>query len=115
MSMSRLDQLIYIPLPNDESRVAILKTSLRKLSVAKDVDMDYLTIVTEENSLKKKQQHICSTTMDSGEPAPVPEIRRDHFDEAMKFARRSVSDKDISEYEIFATKLQRDFQGFPTE
>ncbi|CAF4884106.1 unnamed protein product [Rotaria socialis] len=110
----RLDQLIYIPLPNDESRVAILKTSLRKLSVAKDVDMDYLTIL-QENSLKKKQQHICSTTMDSGEPAPVPEIRRDHFDEAMKFARRSVSDKDISEYEIFATKLQRDFQGFPTE
>ncbi|CAM4850846.1 unnamed protein product, partial [Rotaria magnacalcarata] len=110
----RLDQLIYIPLPNDESRVTILKTSLRKLSVAKDVDMDYLTIL-QENSLKKKQQHIRSTTMDSDEPAPVPEIRRDHFDEAMKFARRSVSDKDISEYEIFATKLQRGFQGFPTE
>ncbi|CAM4883143.1 unnamed protein product [Rotaria socialis] len=130
----RFDQLIYIPLPNDESRKDILKTSLRKSSVAKDADMDYLTIVTEGFSgadltkiceracilatrefIEKKQQHIRSTTMDSDEPAPVPEIRHDHFDEAMKFARRSVSDKDISEYEIFATKLQQDFQGFPTK
>jgi transitional endoplasmic reticulum ATPase len=33
---------------------------------------------------------------------PVPEIRRDHFEEAMKFARRSVSDADIRIYEIFS-------------
>ncbi|CAF4526367.1 unnamed protein product, partial [Rotaria magnacalcarata] len=45
--LGRFDQLIYIPLPNDESRMDILKTSLRKSSVAKDADMDYLTIVTE--------------------------------------------------------------------
>ena len=31
----RLDQLIYIPLPDDNSRVAILKANLRKSPVAK--------------------------------------------------------------------------------
>ena len=36
----------------------------------------------------------------------VPEIRRDHFEEAMKFARRSVTDNDIRKYEAFAQKLQ---------
>ncbi len=36
----------------------------------------------------------------------VPEIRRDHFEDAMKFARRSVTDNDIRKYEMFAQKLQ---------
>lgn len=42
---------------------------------------------------------------------PVPEIRRDHFEEAMKFARRSVSDNDIRKYEVFAKTLQQS-RGF---
>ena len=40
------------------------------------------------------------------EEDPVPEIRRDHFEEAMKYARRSVTDNDIRKYEMFAQKLQ---------
>lgn len=40
------------------------------------------------------------------EEEPVPEIRRDHFEEAMRFARRSVTDNDIRKYEAFAQKLQ---------
>jgi SpoVK/Ycf46/Vps4 family AAA+-type ATPase len=28
--------------------------------------------------------------------------RRDHFEEAMKYARRSVSDQDIRRYEMFS-------------
>jgi len=42
---------------------------------------------------------------------PVPEIRRDHFEEAMRFARRSVSDHDIRKYEMFAQTLQQS-RGF---
>jgi transitional endoplasmic reticulum ATPase len=38
----------------------------------------------------------------------VPEIlRRDHFEEAMKFARRSVTDNDIRKCEMFAQTLQQ--------
>ena len=36
----------------------------------------------------------------------VPEIRKDHFEDAMRFARRSVTDNDIRKYEMFAQKLQ---------
>ena len=39
----RLDQLIYIPLPDEPSRLAILKACLRKSPVAKDVDLSYLS------------------------------------------------------------------------
>merc|ERR1711998_479340 len=35
----------------------------------------------------------------------VPCITRAHFEEAMKYARRSVADKDIRHYEMFAQKL----------
>ena len=38
----RLDQLIYIPLPDLPSRIAILKAVLRKSPVAKDVDLEYM-------------------------------------------------------------------------
>jgi len=42
---------------------------------------------------------------------PVPEITRVHFEEAMRFARRSVSEADIRKYEMFAQKLQQE-RGF---
>lgn len=45
------------------------------------------------------------------EEDPVPEIRKDHFEEAMRFARRSVSDNDIRKYEMFAQTLQQS-RGF---
>ena len=37
----------------------------------------------------------------------VPEITRTHFEEAMKFAHRSVSDIDVERYEMFAQTLQQ--------
>ncbi|XP_014671341.1 PREDICTED: transitional endoplasmic reticulum ATPase [Priapulus caudatus] len=42
----RLDQLIYIPLPDELSRAAILHANLRKSPIAKDVDLPYLAKVT---------------------------------------------------------------------
>ena len=42
----RLDQLIYIPLPDERSRLAVFKAALRKSPIAKDVDLDYMSKVT---------------------------------------------------------------------
>ncbi|CAG8584983.1 11006_t:CDS:2 [Ambispora leptoticha] len=38
----RLDQLIYIPLPDEPSRLSILNATLRKSPVSSDVDLTYL-------------------------------------------------------------------------
>uniref|UniRef100_A0A804U904 AAA ATPase AAA+ lid domain-containing protein n=1 Tax=Zea mays TaxID=4577 RepID=A0A804U904_MAIZE len=43
----RLDQLIYIPLPNEQSRLQIFKVCLRKSPVAKDVDLNALAKYTQ--------------------------------------------------------------------
>lgn len=42
----RLDQLIYIPLPDDGSRRQIFKSVLRKSPIAPDVDFEILTKFT---------------------------------------------------------------------
>merc|ERR1711881_381636 len=121
----RLDQLLYIPLPDDGSRTSILKANLRKTPVASDVDIEHLARVTKGFSgadLTEICQRACKLAIreciekdiaharervDQGleemddDFDPVPDIRRDHFEEAMKFARRSVSDADIRKYEVF--------------
>ncbi|KAJ2846582.1 AAA ATPase cdc48, partial [Coemansia brasiliensis] len=48
---------------------------------------------------------------DEDESDPVPEITVAHFEEAMRFARRSVSDNDIRRYEMFAQNMQQS-RGF---
>ena len=43
----RLDQLIYIPLPDEGSRKSILKSNLRKTPIAESVDLEYIAKVTK--------------------------------------------------------------------
>ncbi|CDW60659.1 cell division cycle protein [Trichuris trichiura] len=137
----RLDQLIYIPLPDEKSRAAILKAALRKTPLAKDVDLPFLAKMTigfsgadltevcqracklaiRENIEKEiqfeKERQVRSNRgeemMEEEAADPVPELRKDHFEEAMRFARRSVSDNDIRKYEMFAQTLQQQ-RGFGT-
>ena len=124
----RLDQLIYIPLPDQPSRHSILKANLRKSPVAKDVDINFLAQTTNgfsgadlteicqravkfaiRESIEKdiERQKIREANPDAmhDEDEIAPEIRKDHFEESMKFARRSVSDKDLKRYEMFAQTL----------
>jgi len=127
----RLDQLIYIPLPDQPSRMCILKSVLRKSPVAKDVDLDFISQHThgfsgaditeicqrsaklairesiEFEMQRQKRREESGMELEEEEVDPVPEITRKHFEEAMKFARRSVSDNDIRKYEMFAQTLQQ--------
>merc|ERR1712203_696364 len=132
----RLDQLIYIPLPDQDSRLAILKASLRKTPIAKTVDLDYIAKVTKgfsgadlteicqravklaireniEQDIKREraiQAAGGAMEVDDGSDE-VAEVSKKHFEEAMRFARRSVSDQDIRKYEMFSTTLQQS-RGF---
>ncbi|CAN0443292.1 unnamed protein product, partial [Hapterophycus canaliculatus] len=48
MRPGRLDQLIYIPMPDHDSRLSILKAVLRKTPISKDVDLEYLSAQMEK-------------------------------------------------------------------
>jgi transitional endoplasmic reticulum ATPase len=43
----RLDQLIYIPLPDEPSRISILKATTRKSPIAPNVDLSYIAKITK--------------------------------------------------------------------
>jgi transitional endoplasmic reticulum ATPase len=52
--------------------------------------------------------------MEEADVDEVPEIKAAHFEESMKYARRSVSDADIRKYQSFAQTLQQS-RGFGPE
>jgi transitional endoplasmic reticulum ATPase len=72
-----------------------------------------------EKSREAERQRIANAdAMETDEGAEeidrVPCITRAHFEEAMKYARRSVSDADIRRYAAFANKLQQS-RGFGSD
>ena len=69
------------------------------------------SIEKEIEAEKERAASGADTAMDEDLPDPVPEITKYHFEESMKFARRSVSDNDIRKYEMFSQTLQQS-RGF---
>merc|ERR1719149_145215 len=133
MRPGRLDQLIYIPMPDYESRLGILRATLRKSPISKDVDLQYMASQSDKYTgadLTEICQSACKMAIrenierdiereklreenaddamdDVDEPDPVPEITPSHFEEAVRSSRRSVSDRDLAQYSSFATNLHQ--------
>ncbi|XP_026423017.1 cell division control protein 48 homolog E-like [Papaver somniferum] len=132
----RLDQLIYIPLPDEASRVQIFKSCLRKSPVSQHVDLQVLAKHTEGFSgaditeicqrackyairediekdieRQKKSNDNPEAMEEDGVENEVPQITAAHFEESMKYARRSVSHGDIRKYQAFSQTLQQS-RGF---
>lgn len=130
----RLDTLVYVPLPDEASRVSIISAQLRKTPVAADVDIAYIAknthgfsgadlgFVTQRAVKLAIKESIGAdidrrrARADAGEDAmdededegedPVPELTKRHFEEAMRSARRSVTDVEIRRYEDFAQRMK---------
>ena len=128
----RLDQLIYIPLPDKPSRLSIFKANLRKSPVAKNVSLDFCSDLTENftgaditelcqraaksaireaiNAEEERRRLAVEAGQDADEDMegvddPVPEITRAHFEEAFAAARRSVTGHDLIRFEEFRKKF----------
>jgi len=125
----RLDQLVYIPMPDLGSRLAILKSCLRKSPVNKDVDLIYIAMHTEKftgadlteicqraaklairesisREAERRRLAAESGVMEDVDAEdPVPEIMPSHFEESVRASRRSVSDAQIAKYQSFGAVL----------
>jgi transitional endoplasmic reticulum ATPase len=125
----RLDQLIYIPLPDLKSRAAIFKAALRTAPIAEGVSLDVLArsthgfsgaditeicttasklaireaILKEEERLKKVESGELEEDEGKADPSDL-QITKKHFNFAMSRARRSVGEKDLALFEEFAEK-----------
>lgn len=129
MRPGRLDQLIYIPLPDKPSRCGVLKANLRKTPIAKDVDLDFVGQLTEgfsgadltelcqracksaiRDAIEAEARRKAAEALNPGQEVrmgadPVPELTRRHFEEALRGARISVTSVDLEKFEQFRRKF----------
>eukprot|EP00956_Cyclotella_meneghiniana_P035793 scaffold118286_cov76-Cyclotella_meneghiniana.AAC.1 len=136
MRPGRLDQLIYIPLPDYESRVSIFKANLRKSPVAEDVTFELLAEVTDgfsgaditeicqraaKNAIREsitaeieRQRRVEAGELTQEEadalPDPIPCITRAHFEDSMSKARRSVTPDVVQQYDEFTAKTKQKWE-----
>jgi len=132
MRPGRLDQIIYIPLPDVGARHSVLKASTRKSPLHKDVDLKFLADFTEGFSgadlseicqraakfaisesiagdMQKKRERDEKGIVDEedlDDDENVPFITRDHFEKAMEYARKSVSKEELQRYDRFAREMK---------
>ena len=130
MRPGRLDQLIYIPLPDRESRISIFKANLRKSPISDDISIEQLADATDgfsgaditeicqraaKNAIRdcitadiERQKRVEAGEMSQEEadalPDPVPAISKVHFEASMSKARRSVGPEIIAQYDEFTAK-----------
>uniref|UniRef100_A0A6P6YIS9 Transitional endoplasmic reticulum ATPase-like n=1 Tax=Dermatophagoides pteronyssinus TaxID=6956 RepID=A0A6P6YIS9_DERPT len=110
----RLDQLIFIPLPDLPSRLSILKALTRKTPLASDVPIEFIALKTEgfsgadlaelvQNASKAAVRDLInferSQEVADGAPVEPAEsgqvVGRKHFEEAFAQSRCSVSASDV--------------------
>lgn len=141
----RLDQLIYVPLPDETGRLSILTAQLRNTPLEPGLDLKTIAQATQgfsgadlsyivqraakfaikdsieaqrraEAIKKEKEAEEEGTTKvkteedvemsDVQQEDPVPYITKEHFTEAMKTAKRSVTDTELRRYEAYAQQMK---------
>merc|ERR1711907_643034 len=115
----RLDQLIYIPLPDLPARQGILESTLRKSPIAPNVPLSFISQKTEGFSgadLSELCQRAAKAAIrdaiaadelkdDDMADGMGTEITRKHFEEAFAGARRSVDATQLAKYDQFRKKF----------
>merc|ERR1712072_423554 len=115
----RLDQLIYIPLPDLPARQGILESTLRKSPIAPNVPLSFIAQKTEGFSgadLSELCQRAAKAAIrdaiaadelkdDDMADGMGTEITRKHFEEAFAGARRSVDATQLAKYDQFRKKF----------
>merc|ERR1712111_81383 len=117
----RLDQLIYIPLPDLPARQGILESTLRRSPIAPNVPLSFIAQKTEgfsgadlaelcqraakaaiRDAIAAEELKVGDDAMDADASS---EIGRKHFEEAFAGARRSVASNDLAKYDQFRKKF----------
>lgn len=140
----RCDKIVYIPLPDLKSRIAILKAALKRTPVAEDVDIELIATtcdgysgadlagivqqavklaikdaiaLNEEHKKQMQEDPTYAEEMKDKQFNPITHVSRLHFEEAMNGSRRSVNENDIFKYYQFAKSMNQSkgFENFKFE
>jgi len=134
MRPGRLDQLIYIPMPDAQSRVSIFKSILKAGHIGPDVDLEQIgsefsgfsgadikefcnrvQMFAIEESIQARVEADAKIRALEEAGQPVPDelreepaglLRLKHFQKALPFARKSVDAIQIKRYTDFADSMR---------
>ncbi|MCS7123142.1 MAG: CDC48 family AAA ATPase [Candidatus Aenigmarchaeota archaeon] len=101
----RLDKLIFIPPPDKDARLEILKIHTRNMPLAKDVDLKEIAEKTENYSGADLEALVKEAALNAlREDMNAKEVRKIHFEEALKKVLPSLSKEMIEYYKRFETR-----------
>jgi len=132
MRPGRLDQLVYIPLPDAKSRMNILKALLKKTPVDPQVNIDVVVNLTDgysgadlaelinqtkqmaikeeiENEINKEKLLKMRPDAIDILPASNNFLSFKHFEFGLSMSRKSVNAADLGRYEEFKSKFDPQF------
>ena len=109
----RLDQLIYIPLPDDSSRATILLNSLRRAPLDKESFtkeyLFYLTMSLEDCSgadivefCQRTVRYALRATLQGCNPEK--KVKPEHFEQSLRELRRSVNEAELRKFKTFESE-----------
>jgi len=102
----RFDRILLVSPPTKEGRLAILKIHTRNMPLAKDVSLEKLAELTE-GYVGADIEALCreAAMLALRENRNTKEVKKKHFDEAMKKVSPSVSKSTLDKYK----KLEQDY------
>ncbi|KAL0231922.1 hypothetical protein PCE1_002919 [Barthelona sp. PCE] len=124
----RLDQLIYIPMPDIDSRVSILQANLRRVPIDESVNLRDIAEVTDgysgadlteicqraskmaarahiEDKIRQRREAEMNGEEYMEEADFSPSVNVEHFRIALEESRRSVSEVDLQRYEALRERM----------
>jgi transitional endoplasmic reticulum ATPase len=95
----RFDRTVITSVPNKESRFEIFKIHTKKTPLAKDVNLEILAERTE-GYVGSDVEAVCreAAMLALREDLNAAEVKRKHFEEALKKVRPSVTQEDVKQY-----------------
>jgi len=104
----RFDKLIYVPPPDTQSRLEILKIHTRKMPLAEDVDLYEIAQKTEGYSGADLEALVREAAMRAlKESINIDKIYMRHFIEAMETVRPSITPEIIRIYEEWVRRARQ--------
>ena len=102
----RIDKLVYVPMPDEETRLKILEVHTRNMPLDKDVDLKELAKKTEGYS----GADIAALVREAGlqalrEDINAKKVKKKHFEEALKKVKPSVSQSEIKRIKRIAEEM----------
>ncbi len=104
----RFDKIIYVPPPDTQARLEILKVHTRKMPLADDVDLYHIAKITEGYTGADLAALVREAALQAlRENLNASIVTRHHFEEALKRVKPSLTDDIVKFYEMWNERFRQ--------